>query len=113
MTNRDVGDMFLNFQLHEDVVPFTGVDLFSLYDNPEETGPRLAMWDRNLMGFVASPHNSIKIAMVAEEICKGNCFETGVGWGGKEINPFQWKGIHLNLPGTKDYNPCITWISKR
>ena len=113
MTDRDVGDMFLNFQLHEDVVPYTGVDLSSLYDNPEEPGPRWAVWDRNLMGFAASPYNSIKMALVAEEICKGNRFETGVGWDGKEINPFQWKGVHLNLPGTKDYDPCVTWISKR
>ena len=71
------------------------------------------MWDRNLMGFAASPYNSIKMALIAEEICKGNRFETGVGWDGKEINPFQWKGVHLNLPGTKDYDPCVTWISKR
>ncbi len=113
MTDWDVGDMFLNFQLHRDVVPFTGVDLSSLYDSPEDTGPRWAVWDRNLMGFAASPYNSIKMALIAEEICKGNRFETGVGWDGKEINPFQWKGVHLNLPGTKDYDPCVTWISKR
>ncbi len=50
------------------------------------------------MGFAASLFNSIKMA---------------VGWDGKEINLFQWKGIHLNLPGTKDYDPCVTWISKR
>jgi hypothetical protein len=43
MTNRDVGDIFLNFQLHEDAIPFTGVDLSSLYNNPGETGPRWAM----------------------------------------------------------------------
>jgi hypothetical protein len=98
-TTDRVGDMFLNFQLHEDIVPFTGVDLSSLYNNPEEMGPRWAVWDRNLMGFAAS----IKMAMVAEEICKGNHFKTRVGWDGKEINPFQWKGIHLSLPRTKDY----------
>ncbi len=89
------------------------MDLSSLYDNPKELGPRWAMWDRNLMGFVASPYNSIKMALVAEEICKGNPFKTGVGWDGKEINPFQWKGVHLNLPRMKDYDPCVTWISKR
>ena len=113
MTDRDVGDMFLNFQLHKDVVPFTGVDLSSLYDNSEELGPRWAVWDRNLMGFAASPYNSIKMALVAEEICKGDRFETGVGWDGKELNPFQWKRIQLNLPGTRGYDPCVTWISKR
>jgi hypothetical protein len=43
MTDRDVGDMFLNYQLHKDVRPFTGVDLTSLYDGPEEPGPRMAV----------------------------------------------------------------------
>jgi hypothetical protein len=32
---------------------------------------------------------------------------------GKELNPFQWKSIRLNLPGTIGYNPSTTWISKR
>ncbi len=31
---------------------------------------------------------------------------------GKELNPFQWNHIHLNLPGTKGYNPCLSWLSK-
>jgi hypothetical protein len=72
MTDRDVGDMFLNYQLHRSVVPFTGVNLSSLYEGSDEVGPRWAVWDRNLMGFAASPYNSIKMALVAEEICKGN-----------------------------------------
>ncbi len=71
------------------------------------------MWGRNLMGFAASPYNSIKMALVAKEVCTGNCFETGVGHDGKELNPFQWKCVELNLPGTKEYNPCISWITKR
>jgi hypothetical protein len=58
MTDRDIGDMFLNFQLHASVVPFTGVDLASLYNDLDEVGPRWAVWDRNLMGFAASPYNS-------------------------------------------------------
>jgi hypothetical protein len=32
MTDWDVGDMFLNFKLHQTVVPFTGVDLSLLYN---------------------------------------------------------------------------------
>ena len=72
MTDRDLGYMFLNYQLHEDVRPFTGVDLTSLYARPEDTGPMMAVWDRNLV----------------EEICKGDRFETGVGCDGKELNPF-------------------------
>jgi hypothetical protein len=57
MTDRYIGDMFLNFQLHASVVPSTGVDLASLYNDLDEVGPRWAVWDRNLMGFAASPYN--------------------------------------------------------
>ncbi len=53
------------------------------------------------------------MALAAEEVCKGDWMETGVGVDGKELNPFQWKSISLNLPGTKGYNPCISWICKR
>jgi hypothetical protein len=113
MTDCDIGDMFLNFQLHASVVPFAGVDLPSLYNSPNEEGPRCAMGDKNLMGFAALPYNSIKMALVVEEICKGDCLETGVGVDGKELDPFQWNHVCLNLPGTKGYDPCTTWISKR
>ena len=89
MTNQDIGDMFLNFQLHQSVVPFTGVDLSLLYDGSEELRPRLAVWDRNVVGFAASPYNSIKMALIAKEICKGDCHDKRVGLDGKELNSFQ------------------------
>ena len=89
MTDRDVGDMFLNYQLHSTAMPFTGVDLSSLNESEEEVGPRWAVWDQNLMGFVASPYNSLKMALVAEEVCRGDRHEQGLGSNGTELNPFQ------------------------
>jgi hypothetical protein len=83
-----------------------------LYDEEEETGPWWAVWDRNLMGFVASPYNSTKLVLVVEEVCRGNRHEEGVGLDGKELNPFQWHRIQLNLPGLREYDPCLSWISK-
>ncbi len=106
--------MFLNYQTQKDVHPYMGIDLSCLYKGPKKAGPRWAVWDRNLMGFVALPYYSIKMAlMMAKEVCKGNCFEIGVGCDGKRLNPFQWKRIKLNLLGTKDYNPCVSWITDR
>jgi hypothetical protein len=90
MTDRDIGDMFLNFQLHKSVVPYTGVDLSTMYGTEEEDGPRWAVWDRNLMGFAASLYNSIKMALIAGEICREDWHEEGVGIDGKELTPFQW-----------------------
>ncbi len=54
MMDRDVGDMFLNYQLHSLAMPFTGVDLSLLYESEDEAGPHWAVWDRNLMDFAAS-----------------------------------------------------------
>ena len=104
--------MFLNIKLHWTVGPYTGVDLSALYDSDEEPGPQRAVWDRNLMGFAASPYSSVKMALIVKEVCRGIRHEEGLGLDRKELNPFQWKFIHLNLPGTKDYNPCLSWILK-
>ncbi len=112
MTDQDIEDMFLNFQLHNSVVPFTGVNLSALYETGYDSGPRWAEWDRNLMGFAVSPYNSIKMALVAKEICRGNWHEEEVGLDGKRLNPFQWQHVCLNLPGTRDYDPCLSWVSK-
>ena len=113
MSDRDIGDMFLNFQLHHSAIPFTGVDLFPLYDNKKELKAqgRYAHWDRNLMGFKSSPYNSIKMALVAEEVIKGDRLDTRVGLDGRELNPFQWKTVRLNLPGP-GYDPTLPWVSK-
>jgi hypothetical protein len=102
MTDRAVGDMFLNFQLHESVVPFTRVNLSLLYENGNDAGPRWAVWDRNLMVFTALPHSSIRMALVAKEVCRGDRHEEGIGLDGKELNPFQWARIKFDLPGTRE-----------
>jgi hypothetical protein len=64
------------------------------------------------MGFAASPYNSIKTALVVEEVCRGDRHEQGVGSDGKELNPFQWERVNLNLPGSETYDPCQPWIVK-
>ena len=85
--DRDIGDMFLNFQLHHSAIPLTGVDLRPLYKDGAED--LFGFWVRNLMGFKPSPYNSVKVALVVKEVCKGDRLETGVGADGKHFNPFQ------------------------
>jgi len=113
MTDRDIGDMFLNFQLHASAIPFTGVNLTSLYGSPDDGGLRLAVWDRNLMGFAPSPYNSVKMALIVEEVSKGDRHQSNVGCDGRELNPFQWETVKLNLPGSWEYDPCVSWITKQ
>jgi hypothetical protein len=93
MTNRVVGDMFLDYQLHWTTVPSTGVDLSSLYKKKDKVGPRWAVWNKNRMWFAPSSYNSIKIALVAEEVCRGYRHEQQLGKDGKEPNLFQWASI--------------------
>ena len=57
------------------------------------------------MGFRPSPYNSIRMFLIAEEVIRGDRHDPS--------NPLQWNCILLNLPGTREYNPSIAWISKR
>ena len=57
------------------------------------------------MGFKPSPYNSVRMQLISEEIIQGNRLD-------KE-NSFQWQDVRLNLPGTVEYNPNQSWISKR
>jgi hypothetical protein len=53
------------------------------------------------------------MALIAEEISKGDRRQTSTDCGGRERNPFQWETVKLNLPGYKGYDPCVSWITKR
>ena len=108
-----MGDMFLNFQLHESAIPFTGVSLSTLYESPDDPGPRIAVWDKNLMGFMSSPYDLVKIALLVKEVSKDDCHQSSTGCDGRDLNPFQWETVKLNLPGSKGYDPCESWITKR
>ncbi len=112
MMDCNVGDMFLNYQLYRSVMFFTGVDFSSLYKSNDKVGPRFPVWDQNLMGYAALPYNSVKMVLVAQEVCWGDHKEQGIGSDGKELNLFQWDRIKLNLPGLETYNLCKSWISK-
>ena len=68
MADHDIADVFLNFQLHAEAVPYTRVDLGPMYEEGESIGDMMwACWDRNLLRFTASPYNSVTMAIVAEE----------------------------------------------
>ena len=104
MEDRDIGEMFLNFELDPAVRKFVGVDVGPLKFTKEECASRWMVWVKNLMGFKSSPHNSIKMNLIAEEVIKGDRHDT--------TNAFQWKRIVLNLPGTDGYDSNRAWICK-
>ena len=105
MEDRDVGEMFLNYELHPTVRKFAGVDVKPLGFTSEECPYRWLWWTKNLMGFRSSPYNSVKMYLIAEEIIRGDRLDGE--------NPFRWHRVDLNLPGSPDYDPSRAWISKR
>ena len=111
MADRDVGDCFLNYQLHHSAVPYTGVDLNPIYEPGEMEHARTVHFDRNGMGMKPSPYNSCRMGLVVEEVVKGYRHNTKVARDGREENPFQWHKIRLNLPGP-GYDPSLSWVSK-
>ena len=65
------------------------------------------------MGFAPSPYNSVKMALIVEEVSKGNRWLSDKGCDGRDLNPFQWESVKWNLPGYKDYDPSVSWLTKR
>jgi hypothetical protein len=99
MSDRDMGEMFLNFMLDPRVWKYAAIDLGPLGFSHDECCHRWMVWARNLMGFKPSPYNSVKMYLVAEEILRGDRLDPS--------NAFQYDHIHLNLPGTAGYNPSL------
>jgi hypothetical protein len=56
------------------------------------------------MGLKPSPHQAVQGMMVAKELIKGDPEDP--------TNPFRWDVVRLNLPGPKEHNPALPWVSK-
>jgi len=105
MEDRDVGDMFHKFPLHPNTRGYAGMDLGPLDFTREECSHRWMSWSRNLMGFRSSPYHSIRMALVVEEVVRGDRYDPN--------NALQWGYIMMNLPGMKEYKPYMAWVTKR
>lgn len=103
MCDLDVGEMFLNFILHEDIRALAGVDL-TLFA-PERSGEVIwECWHRALMGLTTSPYQACQGMGFAEELIRGDPRDAN--------NIFRWDRIRLNLPGSENYQPDKPWVSK-
>jgi hypothetical protein len=111
--DNDFADMFLNFQLHEEMQKYTGVDVSDLLLDPEArpflepfttTKGAFFTWDRPAMGLTASPYQAVQTGTRGKRFALGDRHD--------KANPFRWDEVALNLPGTHDYEPTLPWISK-
>ena len=96
----DLGEMFLNFQLDEKILPWVGVDVSELEGLP----PRsiIARWECTLMGLRPSPHICTQTFSWAEDVICRNRLDPN--------NPLDWDTVVLNLPGDKFYDPERPWV---
>ena len=101
-----MGEMFLNFILHEDMRKFCGVDLSLYFPNELEEGEDKLWeaWQRTGMGFKWSPHQAVQGVAVADDVIGGDRKDPD--------NVFRWDSTCLNLPGNPDYNPSLPWVFK-
>jgi len=106
MGDMDIGDMFHNFMLHEDVQKLAGLDITPFYSEELQDGRRMIWerWSRCAMGLRSSPYNAVQGVLFAEEIIKGDP--------SRADNIFRWSRVRLNLPGSPDYQPHLPWVSK-
>ena len=105
MADCDVGEMFLNFLLHDKIRRLAGVDLTEFY--PSEClpgGKGWERWTRLLMGFKPAPYHTTREIRRVESFFKGDRHKGG--------NPFEWDQVELNLPGSEAYSPSKPRVYK-
>jgi hypothetical protein len=103
MANVDVGEMFLNFHLHEVIQTFAGVDLTKFFESPDGV-LRWEVWCRCAMGLTSLPYIACQCMGFAEEVIRGIKDDPN--------NNLRWKQVSLNLPGSEGYDPKRPWVNK-
>ena len=107
----DIGEMFLNFLLHEELQRLSGVDISHVRSTDpmhaeweEERRASWERWCRNWMGLSDSPYRSIQWLICLKMKAYGDRTDRS--------NPFHWDRVVLNLPGTKKYRSDLPWVMK-
>ena len=109
MGDMDVGEMFLNFVLHESMQALCGVDLTEFFGEAgtePNSKPKLLWerWVRAAMGLKSSPYQAVQGMLVVKEVILGDRLDPD--------NVFRWDKIRMNLPGSESYDPSLPWVSK-
>jgi hypothetical protein len=105
MADTDLGEMFLNFVLHESLRELAGVDV-TLYREEREGQEGLCWerWQRCAMGLKSSPYQTTQSMLFAEDVMRGDSDDPK--------NVFRWNSVILNLPGSQTYDPSRPWVYK-
>jgi hypothetical protein len=103
MSDHDIGEMFLNFPMHESIQPFSGIDIRP-YCFPDSPHTHIERWVRCMMGWIAVPYITTQSLAFAKEVILGDRL--------RPTNPYQWTTVELNLPGHPDYSPTLPWVRR-
>jgi hypothetical protein len=98
MVDIDLGEMFLNFPLHESLQRFSGVD-FTQYASELREGSCKRWWvhwTRCWMGLKPSPFMAVRFYYLAEEFVRGNRRDKN--------NALRWDYVKFNLPGDPKFD---------
>jgi hypothetical protein len=105
MADTDLGEMFLNFVLHESLRELAGVDVTHYQGaGAEGQGPCWERWTRCAMGLKPSPYQTTQAMLMAEDVIRGNPKD--------KRNIFRWNQVKMNLPGDTNYDPSLPWVYK-
>ena len=94
----DLGEMFLNYFLDDDLREYAGVDV------REIGGVKWERWERTLMGFRSSPYVCTQTFAWGDAVIRGDRKDLD--------NPLRWDKVVMNLPGSEDYDPSMPWVYK-
>ena len=93
----DLGEMFLNYFLDEELRSYAGVD--TRISSGKAAFDR---WERTLMGIQSSPYVCTQTFHWGADIIKGD--RTALD------NPLRWDEVLMNLPGAVNYDPSKPWV---
>jgi hypothetical protein len=86
MSDFDIGEMFLNFILHESMQALCGIALMKYFGDGEVLWER---WARAVMGLKSSPYQAVQVVLVVKEYVMGDWHDSN--------NAFRWDKVRLNL----------------
>jgi hypothetical protein len=104
----DIGEQFHNYLLHESEQVYCGVEIPAgvtqrLRDQGFDVFPSMR-WGRLVFGWQSSPYLALRMLARALECALGEPLDSA--------NAFAWCGVHLNLPGTPNYDPGRPRVQK-
>jgi hypothetical protein len=95
----DVGAMFNNFRAHPSERHALGVRVINTRPPPEQEHHEFWRFCALHFGGRPSPYLACQSQRIILELCKGDRHD--------DNNLWQWETVHLNLPGSIDYDPSM------